>query len=182
MREGSLEMLSAQVHKSSQEAFSVNSSLASIPGTRIGSSKLEVPEKYISRILADPGTRTVRRKIHFKNLGWSWHQNCKEEAEVWVLARQISLADDRRSLIGRDLNTQLTFWNTAAFSQKCFHCWLIVLIIIWLIMFRMAIVLFAGRWTKTSLGRFDGSWFRLMQPFYFQLSVLFCFWQNSLII
>ena len=114
-------------------------------------------------------------------LGWSWHQNCKEEAEVWVLARQISLADDRRSLIGRDLNTQLTFWNTAAFSQKCFHCWLIVLIIIWLIMFRMAIVLFAERWTKTSLGRFDGSWFKLVQPFYFLLSVFFCFWWNSLI-
>ena len=41
---------------------------------------------------------------------------------------------------------------------KCFHCWLIVPMIIWLIMFWMAIVLFVASSTKTKSGGFRRSW------------------------
>ena len=96
----------------------------------------------------------------FSRLGTSWQQRevggggvrlwrDKSPRSDWSTIQALSLVD-----------SQPHSWllDTAVWLIKCFHCWLIVPIIIWLIGFRMAIVLFVACSTRTNLGRFDCSY------------------------
>ena len=96
----------------------------------------------------------------FSRLGTSWHQ--REVGGGGVrLWRDKSLRSDWSTIQALSLvDSQPHSWllDTAVWFIKCFHCWLIVPIIIWLIGFRMAIVLFVACSTRTNLGRFDCSY------------------------